>query len=402
MTDYQDLSGVRVAFKAQSALGTPATGASAFGLELLPSQGIAAQIASIESRMITRSRMRRRPRHGPKSVTASYERELCVRALDEILEAVLGGTWVAEQSFSNTDWGNVVISGTGVTATFASGTLITDGIVAGMMIKFTNLSTSGNNAVWVPILQVVSETVLTLASGYILDNADDAAYSVKIARYLKSTVPYRDQYFSGEEYMPDTGVDMSKYITDARFNSLNISIDPNEYTKIGFGLGARTFAMKNGVDAPVFTNPVYNENESLILLDGGIYLAGTKRSDLTGVRMGLAAPVSSTSVIGARDPLDVSLGEFAFTGDFTGAVTDDTDFSAFDAEDDISMLLHCKEKSTQSFISFYAGFLSYAGYGSPAGGEGPLIQSIPLYGGADLRGAGYAPTTILVSTSAAA
>lgn len=399
MADIQDLSTIRLALKVQAGLGVPAAGAGGTGIEVLPSSGLAAQIASIESGMIRRSRMRKRPRHGARTVGASYETELAVGVLDKVMEAVLGGTWVAAQAFSNADWGNVVISDAGETATFAAGTLLTDGIVAGMMIKFTNLSVVGNNAVYVPIIQVVSETVLKLAPGYIINNVDDAAYNVAIARYLKTATPYVDRYFTVEENLPDT--DMSKLATDARFNALNISIDANGYVKIGFGLGARDMSMETGGAAPVLTDPTFVESESLIPLDGGIFVNGVKRLDLTGIKFGLSAPVSGVAVIGTNISPDIFLGQFAFTGDISGVVADDTDFAAFDAEDDISVILHCREKETQNFVTFYIGNLSFAGYSTPAGGEGALIQSIPLYGGEDSRGAGYAATTMLVSTSAA-
>jgi hypothetical protein len=400
MTDIQDLTSIRLAFKVQSALGSPSSGASGKGIEVLPSGGMAAQIAAIESAMLTRSRMKRRPRHGMKTVTASYETELSTGPLDPIFEAVLGGTYVAAQNFSNTDWGTCTITGTGVTATFGSGTLLTDGIVAGNFIKFTSLSVSGNNAVWVPIL-AVAEGVATLAPGYIQDNSVDAAWTAVIAKSLFTATPYTERYWSVEENMPDAAVDMSKYATDAVWNSLNVTFAPTAYVKVGFGFGARDMAMKTVGDAPVFTSPTYIEADSLILLDGGIYVNGTKRTDLTGFKFGLAAPVSGVPVIGTNVSPDVFLGQFAFTGEFTGVVADSTDFAAFDAETDIAVLIHCKEKATQEFVSFYIGNLSFAGYSSPAGGEGALIQTIPLFGGADVAGGDRAATTVLISTSAA-
>jgi hypothetical protein len=401
MSDIQDLSTIVVAYKAQSGLGVPASGASGKGLEVVASTGMAVSIAAIESAMLSRTRMKRRPRHGMRTVTAAYETELSAGPCDPIFEAVLGGTQLAAQNFSNADWGDCTITGTGTTCTFASGTLLTDGIVAGQMIKFTNLSVSENNAKWVPILAVTAEGVCTFPSGYLADNTTDAAWTAVIAKSLKTTNPYVNRYFSFEENMPDTAVDMSKYATDARFNSLNVAVSPTEYVKVGFGIGARDMEIKTVGDAPVFTSPTYITAESLILLDGGIYVNGVKRLDMTSFKFGLAAPVSTIPVIGTNVSPDVFLGQFAFSGDFTGVVADSTDFAAFDAETPISVLLHCKEESTENFVSFYLGNLSFAGYSTPAGGEGALIQSVPLFGGSDLRGAGYAETTVLISTSAA-
>jgi hypothetical protein len=67
------------------------------------------------------------------------------------------------------------------------------------------------------------------------------------------------------------------------------------------------------------------------------------------------------------------------------------------------VVLHCAEQggTASDFISFYMGDLAFGGWGTGIGGEGALIQTIPLYGGLDERGGGFAPTSVLVSTSAA-
>jgi len=400
MSNVQDLATIEVHFKKQSALGSAAAGAGGSGIEVLPSTGLASQIASIEDAMIHKSRMRRRARHGMESVTAAYETQLSVGStgaeIEEIVAAVLGCTAVAEQSFSEADWGAVAITGTGVTATFASGTLRTDGIVAGNFIRFTNLSVTGNNGKWVPIIDVPSEGVLTFAPGYLLDNTSDVAYTVEIAKSYKTPTTYVNTYYSLEEYLPELTVPSSKYGTDCRFNSLNFDISAGSYVKVGFGAGGREQTMVAG---PVLTGAVYKPGNSLILLDGGLFVNGIKRTDLTSMKFGLAAPVTGLAVIGTSISPDVFLGQFAFTGDFTGAMIDDTEFQAFKDEDDIAILLHCKDKETEAFVGIYVGYTSYAGYSSPAGGEGAALQTIPLYGGEDTRGAGFAATTMLFSVS---
>lgn len=397
MSDIQDLSTIRLAIKAQSGLGVEATGGSGYQIEVLPSGGLQAQIATIESNMIRQSRMKKRPRHGMESVAASYETELVVGALDPVFEGVLGGTWAVAQTFTEADFTSVTISGTGTIATFGSGSLLTSGLVAGMMVKFTNLATSANADVWVPVLAVTTST-LTFPSGYLVDETIDSAFSMTRARYLKTATPYTDRYFSLDEYWADA--DLSKFGADMRPNSLNISVAPNEYVKIGWGYAGRTLAIKDTGSSPVLTSPTLVTADSLILLDGGIYVNGTKRTDLTGLTCGLAAPANGVAVIGTNTSPDIFLGQFSFTGQYTGVVADGTDFALFDAETNISQFLHCKEQSTQNFVSFYSGRLSYGGYGTPAGGEGATIQTIPLYGGEDDRGAGYAATTFLISTSA--
>lgn len=400
MADIQDLGNMALAFHFQTGLGAPAAGVGAFGIEVLPSTGLAVAIAQIESGMIKRNRMKRRPRHGPKTVTASYETELSVGPIDPIFEAVLGGTKTAALAFSNVDWGALTISATGMTGTFAAGTLRTDLIVPGMFIRLTGHSTAGNNGKWIPIIDVPSETVLKFPEGYLTDAAADAAYSVEVAPHISTPAQYIDRYASLEEAMLDPAIKMSKYGTDMRFHSINVSVDPKGYVKVGFGLTGRDMQMKKGIESPVFTNPIFIDGDSLILLDGGIYVNGVLRTDLTSLKFGLAATASTIQTIGTNIPPDVSIGQYTFTGDFTGVVADSADFDSFDKEDDISVLLHCKEKESEAFVGFYIGYASFGGYSTPMGGEGLLVQSIPLFAGEDTQD-GHAPTVVLISTAPA-
>lgn len=399
----QNLATVRFHYKKQSGLGVPASGAGAYGLELLPSQGMQRNIATIESQMIQRSRMRKRPRHGSIFVPASYESELMVGAFDPILEAVLGGTWAASQMLDESTLTSATISGSGVTITLAAGNVITAGVRAGMMAKLAGMSVGANNGVWFPILAISSNgRVLTVPSGYLADNSADTDFDLIIAKSVYTATPYVDGLWTLEEHWAE--LDRSKRGEDMRFNALNLSITPDGYVRVGFGLGGRKLTLLDNASSPNFASPTFIENgQSLVLLDGGIYVNGVKRTNLTGLDFGLVAPVSGVPVIGTQLSPDVFLGQFALTGNFTGAVEDATDFDAHMNEDRISVVLHCAEEDgvTDDFVSFYFGNMSYAGYSTPAGGEGALIQTIPLYGGEDERGGGYAATSVVISSSAA-
>lgn len=389
-----------LAMKAQSALGTPASGASAFGLEVRQSQGLAMQAAQIRSQMIQRSRMSKRPRQGSRSSSAAYETELQVDNMLSVFQGVLGGTWAAAASYSNTDWGEVTITGTGTIATFASGTLVTDGVRAGMFLKFTNLSVGANNSLWVPIL-TVTEGVATFPSGILADNASDAAWNATVAASLYTATPYTDRYFTIEEYYD---IDRTKRGNDMKFNALNFGVSPDQPVSVGFGLGGRDIELLASGASPIFSSPVFNDSPSLVLLDGGIYINGTKRTAITGLTGGISAPVSTIPIVGSVLSPDVMLGQFDFAGNVSVAVEDAADFDLMDAETQISLLLFCQEQGaigTQDFVSIYMGNLIYAGYQTPVGGDGAVIATLPLLGGEDERGTGYAPSTFVISTSAA-
>jgi hypothetical protein len=395
-----NLANMTIAIKAQSGLGSAASGSGATGLEVVPSTGMAMQFASIQSQLIRQSKMKKRPRQGSKSVPASYETELMVDGFDSVLEGCLGGTWLPSFSISNTDITTLAISGTGTLATAGSGSFISLGLRSGMMGKLTSMSVSGNNGKWFPILNPTAST-FAIPTGILADNGADSSFTLTMAKSLYTATPYTERYFTLEAYLRD--IDRSKLGTDMKFHQLNFSAAPDQPVKIGFSLMGRDMDLLAAGSSPTFSSPTFGGGSELVLLDGAIYVNGTARTNLTGFNWGLQAPATTLPVLSTRLSPDVFLGQFDLAGQFTGAVEDGTDFDAMDAETQISAFLHCAERESDpaDFVSFYLGNLAFGGWSTPEGGEGALIQTLPLYGGEDIRGTGYAATSVLISTSAA-
>lgn len=399
MSDPQDLSRIIFAFMRQTAIDVPQSGAGAFGLDLLPSQGLASQAQSIASGLMTRNKMKKRPRRGSEATTATYETELIKGCFEEIGLGVLGAdAWTAAVTKSESDLTSVVVSGTGTVLTFGGGDLIALGFRAGQFVRFSALATSGNDGKWVPVLDVggASNRVMHVPSGYLVDESIDSAFSLTIARYIVTPTFYQQNSYSCEEQWRD--IDQSKFAQNIKFNSLVFSESPTAYSKFALGVAGRKLERKDTPDSPVFTDPItIPVGESLILLDGGLFLTGEKRIDITSLTFGMTAPVTTTAVIGSLDGPSAKLGDFDFAGNVTGVVADGDDFGAYETDEDVSLLLHYKDKQDQSGIGVYAGNLGYASYGSPVAGAGDLTQTLAIYGGNDDRGAGYAPTTLMLS-----
>lgn len=394
---------ISLAIKEQSGgLGSPESGSGGIGIEVLPSTGLGISINQIRSNMIQRSRMSKRGRQGHRSSSASYETELQASGnLDEVLEAVLGGTWVAEATKTESDLTSVTITDTGATLTFGS-SVIAEGVYVGMMVKFADLSVSANNGVWVPVLAISTDgTVVTTEAGLLADNSEDSDFDLVIARHLYTTTPYTDRYFTVDEYL--TELDRSKLGTDMKFNSLSFDATPDEFVRIGFGLMGIDMTLDSTGNSPVLTSPTFTDGPSLTLLDGGAYIAGSREATLTGVRWGLDAPANTQPVIGQKTSPDLFLGQFDTVGEFTGCVEDGDFYDLMDAETPTDIMLHCAEDGADpaDFVSFYLPGLVFGGWQTPGpGNDGAVIQTVPLWGGEDERGGAYLPTSLIVSTSA--
>lgn len=394
-------SDISVRIKKQAGLGSPASGAGATLIRVLPSQGLQRTAATIERGILDRSGMRSRARQGSISATAPYETELEPENLDLVFAGVLGCLVTAPITIGNADVGSITITGTGTVGTTASGSLITLGLRAGMLVKFTNLSVAGNNGIWVPVLAVTATTI-AFAPGYLADNALDNAFSMVTAKCYQTPTPRLKEYFTVEQY--NEALDTSKLGTDMRFTNLQLSIAANQVVRVGFGLTGRDLQPVASGSAPVFTAPDAPEGNALVLLDGALYRDGVEAADLTSVTLGLASQANLTPLATSRTAADVGLSQFAFSGAISGLKTDDVQFQASIDEDQVSLMLVLAERgalnaTTGELVSIYAGDASYSQSVDPIV-DGDVIENTTLYGGKDTRGGGYSATTFLISTTA--
>jgi hypothetical protein len=394
---------IRLAFKAQGALGTLASGSGAIGLDVRPSQGLMLKFAQAASQLIRRDGMSVKPRQGSKSVAGTYSTELIVDALDEILEGVLRGTWAAAINVTESTLTSCTITGSGATLTFAAGSLISAGARVGMMAKLVSMATAANNGKWFPILAISADgRTVTTKSGILTDETADSAFTITLARTLIQGDPPTERYFTIEEYFQD--IDLSKVAQDCKFHTLNFSAAPDQPIEIGFDVAGRDLDVFASGSSPTFTSPTFVTANPLYLADGGIYINGTSYVNLTAFRFSLSMSAILQAVIGSRLAPDVALGNAIISGEFMGTIEDDSFLNLAQAETQLSVLLHCAERETDpaDFISFFLGNMSMGDFSTPFGQDGLLIQSIPMVGGKDERGAtaGYAPTQLLISTSA--
>ena len=136
---YQTGRQVTVAYKAQSAIGTPesGTGAAVFRAN---SGGMSLSKAAIQSAACINSGMMTRGRHGQRSVTGSYPCDITLGTFDELMQAALRGTWESELVLDESDFTSITTTTSTIVA--ATGSWITLGLRGGDVIRLTNHSSS--------------------------------------------------------------------------------------------------------------------------------------------------------------------------------------------------------------------------------------------------------------------
>ena len=104
---YQTQSNAYVARKLQSGLGSQASGTGATILRTGGGQGGRLTKAMTESNEVRRDVMRTRGRHGTQKTAGSYSQELSLGLMDDILQAVMRGTYEAEDSWTQADFTSI-------------------------------------------------------------------------------------------------------------------------------------------------------------------------------------------------------------------------------------------------------------------------------------------------------
>src|SRR5581483_8668337 len=160
MTTYQSMFNYYTAFKAQSALGSPASGSGATILRQAGGAGGKLTISAIESKEIRQDAQRTRGRHGFQATAGSYDVEASVGAVDPIYLALLRGAWDTQITKTSSDFTTIAIASN--VLTFGSGSPISLGFRVGDVIEMTGGAVAGNNSRNLRVT-AISTTTLTVA-----------------------------------------------------------------------------------------------------------------------------------------------------------------------------------------------------------------------------------------------
>jgi len=393
---------VAVAIKVQSAKGAGASGADATGIRLTTSSGLTLEAADIQSQESRRDGQTSLGRLGSLMGNVEYPSELSVGGFHELaLEATLRGTWTAainldEASNHGGVLGAITITGTN-TITNAAGSWITAGMRVGQMIKLAGSSEAANNDKWIRVTGVTA-SVITVPTGDLVNAGSDAEWDIQIAKHLVCANPPTERYFTIEESFQDLS-DEHLTGTDFKFGSVAFGVTPDNHVLATYGLVGRNVARNNST--ATFTTPAYTTTTPLVLLDGKLRIGSTDETELTGFELAFDASPSGLPIINARISPDVYMSNARGSGSVSSTTASLARFAAYIAETDLSLWMLAQENTSnpKRFFSVYAGKAQYRGRSAPFGSDGALIETLPLSFGLDNRGAGYAESMLLISTS---
>lgn len=404
---YQEQWNGYAAFKVQSGLGVPASGSGAKVIRQTGGQGIRMTKASIGSKEIRRDGMSTRGRHGLQKTAGSYSHELSIGGFDDMLEAVMRGTWSAADL--QLDEGDFTSITTGAhTIVFASGSPISLGVKVGDIWRLTNHSSAANNNINLRVTGV-SSTTITVAETLVVNAVADTDCEItRTGRVLVNPGPGNlvKRYFTVEEYEYDT--DQSEVSSDAVWGSYKLTMAPNGLLTLDTSLvGTGQFEPLASGSSPMFTSPATSTGVPLAVVEAKVRLGAEDLVDLTSFDITVDIKPASPDVISASPYApDVFNGSETVMINMTMLRKDLLLLADFVDETPLSLhvLAEENENSPKDFFSLFVGnfTLGSADKSALAKEGGPRTQSVAIPAdlvGVDNTGAGYDATQVKIQVS---
>lgn len=407
---YQSQSQGLVAFKAQSAKGTVATGASGFVLRITGG-GLQYNKGVYGSNEVRRDLMRSRGRHGLKSVTGTYTCELSLDMIDAFLEALFRTTATTALTVTEAtaSLASIVTDSAG-TITAGGGSWITAGFRVGDVVRLTGHSSAGNNSrnLLITALTATVMTVTCLDGGALTTNAvADTAFTIirPGLSLINPSAPAAPVYFTVEEW--DGDLDLARAFHDCRVHMVKFNMAPGGLVTVDITFtGTGLFSTASGGSAPTLTSPTASTGVPLSAVDAVVRLGSSVRAELTSFDLTLDIGAVAPEVVAATISPDVFTGAMSVSMNLSMLMTDYTELTAFAAETAYSLSTTFSESETApaDFMSIFVPNFTLGGFeASPLSREaGPRTVTVPVPAdlvGIDSTGGAYDSTMCKIIVS---
>lgn len=313
-------------------------------------------------------------RHGARQTGGDMSIELSYGTFDDILEALLGGTWAVSPTS-----GAQSLSATVGTFVRAAGSFLADGFAVGDVIKSTGFTNPANNGTWnITALTATVMTVTRTTPGpAMVVEAAAAGKTLAIAgRRLKAGVIRRT--FTLERFFADissAGKPYHRY-TGAEFNTLALTIAANAMVKgtigiLGLDSGLSATALAGATVAPATTTSPMDS------FTGKLLEAGVEIAVVTELTLNLDNGMAPRFVVGSKTSIKPSIARSNLTGQITAFFEDSTLLEKFINESTSSLKFNLPDLDG-NFYTITIPRLKYTGGQPDVAGEGPIMLSMPF------------------------
>lgn len=399
----------RVSWKKESTFATPA-GASSAQVARRTALNLNLTKTPIESQEKRTDFQRADVRHGSRMVDGSLDGELICGVWQEFWAALVRRDFsaVTDITFSTGD-GVTISSGVVTRAAGGGESFLTDGIRAGMVVRFTNLSATGNNSRNF-LVTAVTATTLTLA---VIDGGAAIADIGSADESCSLTVPGKRSYvpltghtsdsFNVEDYMADA--DVARLYIGCRIVGASLRMQPNGMVTISWRIMGVDQNIYETSAAPYFTSPTDAGVDTVLEAAlGYVRLNGSQIAVVTGVNIDIDLGAANTPVVGSNVSPDIFYGRaITVRGQLSAYITNNAYLTAFRDETEMELFLQFQEPGSEP-RDFFSIFLPRVKLMSAAADDPDTVVTQTLDFEALLKAttSGYDSTTIVIQDSAAA
>lgn len=408
---YQTTWNAIVAFKAQSGLGSPASGS---GASLLPLTGGAGKLSKnvVSSMQVRQDGLAVRGRHGTQKTQGQYPGELQLTNYDAIIEAVMRGSWTNNTAITQATsaMSSATMSATGSVVTFSGGNCITAGVRIGQIHRWTvGLAPADLNK---PLRVVgATNTTITYAETLTTVTGPVSSYSFHGNGKILLNPPAGSlvkRYFTIEEREND--IDESELFTDCMWGRIDLSMQPDGMLNITpYWTGTGAAAVENTSSSPYFTSPALGSTTAIPVaaIDATLRIGDADEVAVSGFNLSIDLGLNAPAVAASKVSPDIFDGIMKVSGSVTCFRKDLTYFGDFLGETTLSLsvLAQVPGSSPADYLNIYVPYmtLSAADKSDLKRDGGPRTQTLNFSDalvGVDQRGGAYAPTMVMFESSA--
>lgn len=343
-----------VAYKVQSALGTPASGS---GGQLIRRETAMLNVNkdSYENNEIVSHQQSTGATHGVARSAGSIKGLLSGSSYQAFMASLVRKAWAATSAISSLSL-TIAASGSNYTITRASGDFLTGGLKIGDVIQLSGGSLNSNNVSKNIVIVGLTSTVITgnvLASGLTLTAEGPIASCTVTVVGKKTWVPtsgHTNEYYTFEEWYSD--ISRSAVFPDVQIGSLDLSMPATGNVGVDIalvGLGAKTESGTQSLTSPTAATTT-NVMGSVA---GAVYVGGVRYSNITALSVKIDGQVQAgEAVIGSNSVPDVYRGRIKVSGSFSFLYDADTLGTPFANETSTSIIAVIADARTAAANTF--------------------------------------------------
>lgn len=393
----QENVGVLVTYAEEVTFGTPIAGSSASQRLRRTTSSLALQKDTFQSNEVRPDQQISSFRHGGHRVAGAIEGELSLETYDDLIEAVMRSDWTAGVELDESDFTSITISSG--TWTLGSGNPSTLGLRIGNIIEASGLSVTGNNTLY-RITEMTSTTfkAVKLSDGSLAaDNTIDNECDIVV---VGKTIIFgtEKRSFTFEHSYPE--VDIARRFDGCRLGGMMVRVPPNDKATVSFDVMGQKGVILSSSDAPYFTNASAAPNTDVLTgIEGGLRMGGVEQGIVTGFDLQITHNLSSTPVIGTPYVPDIFYGRITVTGNVSFYLSDNELIEAFLKEEEIDLVLVCKDSAGTGFIVFNMQRVKLGGATDSPSGDGGVIVTAPFQALLASAATGVDATTLSIQVS---